>query len=303
MAATTSLRKVSRVVEGMQLREGAGVLITRTVGTPMLRNLDPFLMLDEMRLPAAAASAGFPTHPHKGMQTLSIMLEGEMRHKDSLGNEGVVGPGGVQAMSAGRGIVHAEMPVTVNGGDLHGFQAWINLSAKDKQSRPRYQDVQADKIPAVKLEQQDSAPAGNGSRARVIAGRFLGADGPVAARTPVLVLDVTVADEEEVVLPIPSDYDGSFAYVYSGVGTIGGERATRGNALVLAPGGDAVAAKAGGTEALSFLLFAGKPIKEPIVQSGPFVMNSESEIAQAFADYHAGRLQNPDDDVWAADEL
>eukprot|EP00775_Hariotina_reticulata_P012007 gene12007-12151_t len=148
----------------MKLSEGAGVQIRRTVGTPMLRNLDPFLMLDELKLPVNQATAGFPDHPHRGFETCTIMMEGEMQHKDSAGNKGVIGPGGVQWMTAGRGIIHSEMPVSREG-RLWGFQLWINLPKQYKMMKPRYQDYQCSDIPSVQ---------GPGSKVRVMAGQLQG---------------------------------------------------------------------------------------------------------------------------------
>ncbi|KAF6260846.1 RmlC-like cupin domain-containing protein [Scenedesmus sp. NREL 46B-D3] len=316
--ATQMLRPITKVVEGMRLSEGAGVQIRRTVGTPKLRNLDPFLMLDELKLPLHQASAGFPDHPHRGFETCSIMLEGEMQHKDSAGNAGVIGPGGVQWMTAGRGLVHSEMPVGRQG-RLWGFQLWINLPAKHKMTKPRYQDYQASDIPAVEA---------GGSRVRVMAGRHAGTTGPIVMKNPGMLFDVILQPGAAVTLQVPRGWAG-FAYVYDGAGSISGSTARVHHALVLGDGDHitaqgAAAAGAGGAAAapgpghgdgsdsngygqgegsgLKFLLVAGQPIGEPIVQHGPFVMNSQAEIAQAFTDYQAGRLQDPRDNVWAGDD-
>ncbi|CAD7702116.1 unnamed protein product [Ostreobium quekettii] len=266
--------------------EGAGVRICRTVGTHELRNLDPYLMLDELRLPASEATAGFPDHPHRGFETCSIMISGKMEHRDSAGNHGVIGPGGVQWMTAGRGIVHSEMP-KVTSGDLWGFQLWINLPQKDKFVKPRYQDYQAEEIPVVEK---------GGLTVRVMAGESYGATGPIQMRNPGMLLDVQLAPGAEFSQPIPSEWSG-FAYVCDGSGTISGTRGSRRQALVFGPG-DHVQAAADAGESMRFLLVAGRPINEPIVQHGPFVMNTQEEIRQAFVDYQTGKLQNPEDNPW-----
>ncbi|WIA14662.1 hypothetical protein OEZ85_003164 [Tetradesmus obliquus] len=302
----------------MKLSEGAGVQIRRTVGTPKLHNLDPFLMLDELKLPVNQASAGFPDHPHRGFETCSIMLEGEMQHKDSAGNAGVIGPGGVQWMTAGRGLVHSEMPVGRQG-RLWGFQLWINLPRKHKMTKPRYQDYQASDIPAV---------AAAGSRVRVMAGQHAGTTGPIVMKNPGMLVDVILQPGAAVTLQVPQGWSG-FAYVYDGAGSISGSPAKMQHALVLGDGDHitaeaaaAAAAAASSTTSVSdgagsgesngygqgegsglkFLLMAGQPIGEPIVQHGPFVMNSQQEIMQAFSDYQAGRLQDPRDNVWEGDD-
>jgi redox-sensitive bicupin YhaK (pirin superfamily) len=211
----------------MKLMEGAGVQICRTIGTPSIRNLDPFLMLDELRLPAESAAAGFPDHPHRGFSTCSIMLSGRMEHRDSQGNAGVIGAGGVQFMTAGRGIIHSEMPVVEGGEMLHGFQLWVNLPAKDKMCKPRYQDYQPSDIPTV--------DTGAGARARVLAGDGglgLAATGPVELRHPGLLLDVILAPGAKAAQRVPAGFN-AFAYVYAGSGSVGGAKAGRENLVVL----------------------------------------------------------------------
>eukprot|EP00887_Chlorella_sp_A99_P007945 scaffold12.g7945.t1 len=238
-----------------------------------------------------------------------------MEHKDSAGNHGVISDGGVQWMTAGRGIVHSEMPVPTPGSMLHGFQLWVNLPAKLKMVKPRYQDLQADKIPVV-----DSA----GASVRVMAGNSGGLEGPIKMRNPGMLLDVHLQPGAVWQQPVPGEFNG-FAYVYEGSGRIGDKSVQIEHAYVLHNEGDAVEAK-GGDGGLKFLLVAGKPIGEPIVQYGPFVMNYESEIQQAsrmanawqtsaaagprggrrctaFEDYHSGRLQNLGDNPFEDDEL
>jgi redox-sensitive bicupin YhaK (pirin superfamily) len=280
-------RKIAKVVQGQKMMEGAGVRICRTVGTSGLRNLDPFLMLDELRMPAHEASAGFPDHPHRGMETVSIMLEGKMDHADSCGNKGTIGPGGVQYMSAGRGIVHSEMPI-VTSGDLWGFQLWVNKPAKNKMDKPRYQDYQADSIQTVE---------GDNLKVRVLVGDYKGVQGPVAITNPCLILDVQVQPGGNFSAPIDPSFNG-FAYICDGSGTVGGTKGRREQNLVLGAG-DLVTATTTDPAGLRFLLVAGKPIGEPIVQHGPFVMNTQEEIEEAFNDFRRGKLQNQDDDVWA----
>lgn len=290
MAVEKSLRPVKQVVQGQKMMEGAGVRICRTLGTARLRNLDPFLMLDEMRLPAAQATSGFPAHPHRGFETCSIMLSGKMEHRDSAGNQGEIGPGGVQWMTAGRGIIHSEMP-KVTSGDLWGFQLWINLPKAAKMVKPRYQDYQAEQIPV--LEQA------GGARVRVMAGQSGGVPGPIAMRNPGLLLDVTLPQGATFTQEVPRDFNG-FLYVCDGAGTVSGTKTSKEQALVLGEG-DEVSASTDAPLGMRFLLIAGRPIGEAVVQHGPFVMNTQEEIYQAFDDYQSGRLQNPKDDVWAAE--
>lgn len=286
----TTLRPVSKVVQGSKQMEGAGVQITRTVGTHKLRNLDPYLMLDELKLPAEQAFAGFPDHPHRGFETCSIMLSGLMEHKDSAGNHGIIGPGGVQWMTAGRGIIHSEMPKATEG-LLHGFQLWINLPRKDKMCKPRYQDYQASDIPVVERD---------GVSVRVMAGDSMNITGPINMRNPGMLLDCRLSKGSVFQQHVPSEWNG-FAYVYHGNGKISGTTAQIEQTLVLGEG-DHILANTEAEEGLRFLLIAGRPIGEPIVQHGPFVMNTQDEIQRAFEDYQRGVLQNPLDNPWQ-DEL
>jgi redox-sensitive bicupin YhaK (pirin superfamily) len=291
MASTAGIRPIAQVIKGQKLMEGAGVRIVRTIGVNDVR-VDPFLMLDELRLPATEASAGFPDHPHRGMSTVSIMLSGKMEHWDSQGNKGMIGPGGVQMMDAGRGIIHSEMPV-VTSGDLHGFQLWINLAKKDKMCKPRYQDIQKEEIPVVYSDD---------GTIRVMAGTVGETKGPAQLKYPGLILDVNVEPGKELRQQIPSAWN-AFAYVYEGTGgRLSGQSVSTQHSYVFGTDGDEIVASAGKDAGLKFLLFAGKPTNEEIVQHGPFVMNSYLEIQQAFADYRSGKFQNPDDDVWAADD-
>ena len=262
--------------------EGAGVVIQRSLGTPALPVLDPFLMLDEFRSDDPDDYlAGFPAHPHRGFETVTIVLAGSMQHKDSVGNEGNLRAGSVQWMTAGRGIIHSEMPKQKDG-LMWGFQLWVNLPAKDKMTPPRYQDIGADEIPVFE------AP---GVHARIIAGEVAGVRGPVGGvATDPIMLDVTVPAAGTVELRVPTTHN-AFVYPFEGSGVFadGEQPVARGHLLVTERDADHVRVR-GGDEGVRFLLVAGKPIGEPIARYGPFVMNTEAEIQQAFADYRAGRL-------------
>jgi redox-sensitive bicupin YhaK (pirin superfamily) len=287
MTAATELRPVTKVVPGTKTMDGAGVPITRTIGTSALRNLDPYLMLDELKGPASSAMAGFPDHPHRGFETCTIMIEGVMEHKDSVGNHGIIESGGVQWMTAGRGIIHSEFP-KVTTGRLWGFQLWINLPKKDKMVKPRYQDYQAKDIPVVE---------DNGVRVRVMAGEYKGSKGPIAMRNPGLLMDVTVSKGATFTTEIPKGWS-AFAYVSEGSGKLSGTKGSEKQAIVFGDGDHVVITGESDTD-LRLFLVAGQPINEPVVQYGPFVMNTHDEIEQAFRDYQSGRLQNADDNVWA----
>lgn len=278
---TPIARRVIQRVRGQATSDGAGVRLTRVLGQPALGHLDPFLLLDEFRSDEPGDYiAGFPEHPHRGFETVTYMLAGRMRHRDSQGNSGVLGPGGVQWMTAGRGIIHSEMPEQEDG-LLWGFQLWVNLPALDKMAAPRYQDIQADAIP-------ETAPAA-GVSARVIAGRFNGVAGPVSAvATEPLYLDLTLAADASVEVPLEERYS-AFVYVYDGTVSVAGTLLERGELGVLARRGEHVALSAG-PEGARLLLVAGRPLDEPLARYGPFVMNTEAELAQAVEDFRAGRF-------------
>ena len=284
--ASSALRGLKTVVKGQKMMEGGGVPVYRTIGTSAMRNLDPFLMLDEFKSPSRDAEMGFPNHPHRGFETCTIMLRGSVEHGDHGGNSGVIGPGGVQWMTAGRGIVHSEFPKSKGDEMLHGFQLWINLPKKDKMCKPRYQDYQGDRIPIFQ---------GDGYSVRVISGEHSGVSGPVTLRIPGFLFDVRLegSGSKKFSHDFPADWN-SFAYVYEteGEGALAGRDPVPRAAHVLANDGTTLEASTEGT--LKFLLFAGKPIDEPIVQYGPFVMNTDEEIQQAFMDYQSGRLQSSD---------
>ena len=280
----STVRHVQRLVRGMPASDGAGVRLTRVIGTPQLDLLDPFLMLDEFGTDRPEDYiAGFPSHPHRGFETVTYMLDGRMRHKDNHGNEGVLVPGSVQWMTAGRGIVHSEMPEQQEG-RMRGFQLWINLPAKDKMTAPAYQEYAPDRIP-------QAAPA-PGVRAKVIAGEVAGVRGPIVqpATDPVY-LDLTVEAAARLVQALPPDHS-AFVYVYEGALRVGeGADAATVSAkelAVLSPGAQVVLE---GREAESrAILVAGRPLREPVARYGPFVMNTREELMQAFADYQSGRF-------------
>ncbi len=279
---TAGKRSVDKVLVGRPATDGAGVRMTRVIATPELDHYDPFLLLDEFRSDDPNDYiAGFPDHPHRGFETVTYMLAGAMQHADNQGNSGLLGPGSVQWMTAGRGIVHSEMP-RQDDGLMWGFQLWVNLPASDKMTAPRYQDIPADDIPTVE--------AGDGATVRVIAGRFGDVSGPVGGiATEPQYLDVHLEDGAGVDIPVVQGHN-AFIYVYGGaVDVVADEtrRVSRGEIALLSDG-TSVSVKAG--DPARFLLVAGRPLNEPIARYGPFVMNSEDELRQAFADYQAGRL-------------
>ena len=270
---------MTRLVAGQPASDGAGVRLTRVIGTGALPDLDPFLMLDEFGSSEASDYiAGFPDHPHRGFETVTYMLAGRMRHRDNQGNSGLLLPGGGQWMTAGRGIVHSEMPEQEEG-LMRGFQLWVNLPARDKMTAPRYQDIEPGQIPEVALA--------DGTRVRVLAGRLGGAEGPVSAvATEPVYLDVALAPGGRFEHELPAGH-AAFVYVYEGSAAIGGKEIARSRLAVLSPGRRVAVAA---TAAARFILVAGRPLGEPVVKYGPFVMNTADEIRQAVRDYQSGRF-------------
>ena len=273
-------RRIVKLVTGQPTSDGAGVRLTRVIGTPALDHLDPFLLLDEFKSDKADDYlAGFPDHPHRGFETVTYMLAGAMRHRDHVGNQGELVAGSVQWMTAGRGIVHSEMPRQTDG-LMWGFQLWVNLPARDKMTAPRYQDIAPEKIPEVEL-----AP---GVRARVIAGEAAGVRGPAEGIvTRPLYLDVRMDAGARVSVDVPAGHN-AFAYVYEGRAEVAGQEVHAGQLAVLGDG-DAVTVAATGSPA-RLLLLAARPLGEPIARYGPFVMNTREELVQAAEDYRSGRL-------------
>ena len=274
-------RQVARIVRGLPTSDGAGVKLTRVIGQPALDMLDPFLMLDEFRSESGGDYiAGFPEHPHRGFETVTYMLAGRMRHGDNQGNSGLLTPGSVQWMTAGRGIVHSEMPEQDHG-LMRGFQLWVNLPAKDKMSAPRYQDIAPAKIPEV----EPSA----GVHVRVVAGEVFDVRGPVSGvATEPLYLDVALQAGARISVPLPEQHN-AFAYVFEGEGVrVGGESLARGELAVLSPG-TAIDLAADGNAA-RILVVAGKPLNEPVAKYGPFVINTPEQIVQAIQDFQSGNF-------------
>jgi hypothetical protein len=278
------VRPVVTVVTGQDTSDGAGVRPKRVIGTEALDHLDPFLLLDEFKSDRAGDYiAGFPDHPHRGFETVTYMLAGSMRHRDHKGNQGDLVAGSVQWMTAGRGIIHSEMPRQKDG-LMWGFQLWVNLPARDKMIPPRYQDIPPERIPETR--------AGEGVRVRVVAGQSDGTRGPVeGVVTQPLYLDVSMAPGTRFQHPVPAGHT-AFAYVYEGEAELGategraGSRLAAGTLAVLGDG-DAVAA-ATTTSPARFLLLAARPLREPIARYGPFVMNTRAEIMRAVQDLQNG---------------
>jgi redox-sensitive bicupin YhaK (pirin superfamily) len=271
------VRAPAMIVKGRAASDGAGVKLYRVIGGPSLPDLDPFLMLDEFRSDKGADYlAGFPDHPHRGFETVTYMLAGRMRHGDNQGNTGLLRPGSVQWMTAGRGIVHSEMPEQEDG-LMWGFQLWVNLPAKDKMTAPRYQDIEPESIPSVQ--------APGRATVRVIAGEVAGKRGPVSAvATEPTYLDVAVPAGARFEHALPEAHAG-FVYVFDGTLAVGGETVRRGELAVLGAGKRVVLS--GDGESGRAILVAGRPLNEPIAKYGPFVMNTEMEIVQAIRDYQA----------------
>ena len=282
-------RGVERSVRGQPTSDGAGVKLTRVLTQPLQRRLDPFLMLDAFGSDAAGDYiGGFPSHPHRGFETVTIMLAGRMRHQDSVGNVGLLEPGSVQWMTAGRGIIHSEMPEQ-QAGRMAGFQLWVNLAAKDKMTAPAYRDVPHAGVPLLTLD--------NGVTVRVIAGASHGVTGAVTRpTTEPLVLDITLPPGTSFDAALPASHN-AFVYVFGGAVDVGDAAPTRVDDKLMAilrnePTADGVrlAAPATLSEPARVLLVAGHPLNEPIAQHGPFVMNTTQELHQAVADFQRGVL-------------
>jgi redox-sensitive bicupin YhaK (pirin superfamily) len=278
----TPYRTVERLVQGMATSDGAGVRLTRVLTQQLQRRLDPFLMLDAFRNENPDDYiGGFPDHPHRGFETVTYMLAGRMRHRDSAGNEGLLGPGGAQWMTAGSGLIHSELPEQ-EAGLMEGFQLWLNLPARDKMIAPSYRDIPPDSIPEF------TTPAG--VRVRVIAGASHGVDGAVQRpHTEPLYIDIHLPAGSRFVQPIPAGHN-AFAYTYRGRVDIAGTAvADRHMAILANDGAGDVCIDA--PEDARVLLIAGRPLNEPIAQYGPFVMNTGEEIQQTLRDYQAGKFE------------
>jgi len=280
-------RTLTHVIESVPTSDGAGVKLRRSLGSAQNLRHDPFLMLDEFYSDDPDDYlAGFPSHPHRGFETVTYMLDGHMQHKDNFGNTGDLGPGSVQWMTAARGIIHSEMPQQSEG-RMRGFQLWLNLPSREKMKPASYRDIPAEQIPTV--------PLAGGGKVRVIAGS-LELDGQ-AARGPVngagdkttnpLYVDVHLPPQATFTAPVAAGHN-AFLYAYEGSAAIGGKTVPH-RAAGLLSDGDSVAITAG-KDGARFLLLAAKPLREPVVQYGPFVMNTRDEIERAIQDYNAGEL-------------
>jgi len=270
-------RKIKYLVEGIQTSDGAGVNLTRIIGSPELNMLDPFLLLDEFGSDNPDDYiAGFPPHPHRGFETVTYMINGKFTHKDTAGNEGILSDGGVQWMTAGKGVIHSEMPKQTEG-LMRGFQLWLNLPKKKKMIAPAYHDIQADQIPSVPLK--------NGE-VKVISGQYHSTVGPGRPHTGVLYLDVHLNKKGNISIPIKNGWNG-FIYVYEGKVSANIDVAKGTLAVVETDGSFECESK---THDTKFILVAGDPIGEPVARGGPFVMNTKAEVMQAFEDYNSGKL-------------
>ena len=282
--STTQTSRIQRLVRGRATSDGAGVKLTRVIGGGELPDLDPFLLLDEFGTDRAEDYiGGFPDHPHRGFETVTYMLDGRMRHRDNHGNEGLLVPGSVQWMTAGRGLVHSEMPEQESG-RMRGFQLWVNLPARDKMTAPRYQEFAPDRIPVVHPS--------SGVEVKVIAGAVGDTRGPIEQpATNPLYLDIALRANTCWEYALPEGHS-AFAYAFEGAVTIGeGDslRALAAHELAVLGGGErfVVAAGEGGAR---LLLVAGRPLRENVARHGPFVMNTREELMQAFLDFQQGRL-------------
>lgn len=288
---TDRSRTVAGVVNSIETLEGAGFLVRRPFPKASFSEFDPFLLLDEMgpMKVAPGEAKGAPDHPHRGFETVTYLLSGSMEHKDSQGHAGKLTPGDVQWMTAGSGVIHAEMPSAEfqrSGGTLHGFQLWVNLPQRDKMTKPRYQEISNVQIP--------KATSADGLvRVSVIAGEAMGEKAVIETRTPIIYLHYKIKPGGVATPNVPGAYN-AFVYVVDGDGLFGveGERALDGQMVLFAQDGDEVRIEnpPGAETTLEVLLIAGLPLNEPIARYGPFVMNTEGEIRQAIEDYQQGRM-------------
>ena len=278
----TQPRAVERVITGQPTSDGAGVKLTRVLTQPLQRRLDPFLMLDAFGTDDPQDYiGGFPNHPHRGFETVTYMIAGRMRHRDNAGHEGLLTNGSVQWMTAGRGIIHSELPEQEDG-RMEGFQLWLNLPAKDKMRAPWYRDIGSDEIPEFTTPE--------GVRVRVIAGASHGVTGAMQREaTEPLYLDIELPAGASFEQSLPADHN-AFVYVYRGGVKIDGTDVAVQRMAILRNGNHADGVRITSPAASRVLLIAGKPLGEPIAQYGPFVMNSNEEIFQAVQDYQAGKF-------------
>lgn len=289
---TEKHRQIAQIIPGLETADGAGVKLIRSIGQRQDLRLDPFLMLDAFSTENPDDYiAGFPPHPHRGFETVTYMIEGRMLHEDHMGNQGNLGPGDVQWMTAGRGVIHSEMPQQVDGA-MRGFQLWLNLPANEKMQAAAYRDISADDIPALTTEDAVVAKVIAGTlqlSARTVSGPINNpamGEGAVLKTDP-LIADIMVPAGQSVDISLPNDYN-AMIQVFEGQAQIAGQSVEQQQAVVLAEG-DVVRVTAD-EQPIRFLLLAGRPLNEPIVQRGPFVMNTQAEIRQAMLDYGNGTL-------------
>lgn len=280
----TNTRPIRRIITAHQQQEGGGFVVRRPFPTRGFSQADPFLMLDEMGpiTYAPGQAVGAPDHPHRGFETVSYILEGEVEHEDSAGHKGKLGAGDVQWMTAGRGIVHSEMPsknMQRNGGRVHGFQIWVNLPAKDKMMEPRYQEIPRHKIP-------EATTADGRANVRVVAGEALGVSAVIETRTPIGYHHWRLQPGASVTLPLPRDH-AAYVYVFRGSMQVCGQVLNAGQLAVL---GEGETVQLDAQQDGEALLLHGAPLREPVVQYGPFVMNSEAEIRTAIMDFQLGKM-------------
>jgi redox-sensitive bicupin YhaK (pirin superfamily) len=280
--AVTKPRGVERVIAGQFVMDGAGVRINRVLTGPLQRRLDPFLMLDAFGSDKAGDYiAGFPEHPHRGFETITYMLAGSMRHRDSAGNEGLVTDGGVQWMTAGRGVIHSEMPEQTEG-LMEGFQLWLNLPAKDKMQAPWYRDIPNAELPRF--------TTGLGATVQVIAGASHGVAGAVQREgTEPLYLDIELPEGAVFEQPLPEGHN-AFIYVFRGEAVVAGRGVGEARMAIFDNAADADGVVIKAARPTRLILLAGRPLREPIAQYGPFVMNTQAELQQAVEDFRAGRF-------------
>lgn len=279
-------RTVSQIIEPNLVIEGAGVLLRRSFGPNVENRFDPFLLFDHFAFndPIEGPIRGFPMHPHRGIETVTYMLEGSVNHRDSLGNTGLIGPGDIQWMTSGRGILHEEMPRRGPSGNIYGFQLWVNLPARLKMSTPRYQEITAESVPSVEVD---------GASIRLVAGVLEGVSGPVSeiAAQPVY-MDVRLQPGARFKTSIPREHT-AIAYIYEGKGIFGIQADNQGETvdavhMVVFSEGESLEVQAVEDCEARFMLMAGAPFREPIAPYGPFVMNTREEIQQALADLRNG---------------
>jgi redox-sensitive bicupin YhaK (pirin superfamily) len=286
----TIVREPVRWITAHRQTEGAGFVVRRPLPRPGLELVDPFLLIDEMGPVdyAPGEAVGAPDHPHRGFETVTYVLEGEFEHEDSAGHRGELGPGDVQWMTAGGGIIHSEEPsrrVRRDGGRVHGFQIWVNLPSRLKMTQPRYQELKADRIPQATTEDGKA-------RVRVIAGEALGAAAVIDTHTPIVYQDWTLDPGADVTVRVESG-ETALVYVFEGTARVGdsGQAVEDGQLAIL---GDGNAVRLRGPESPGehgrLLLLGGAPLREPVARYGPFVMNTRAELVQAFADYESGRM-------------